>query len=326
MPSESRFCGAVCLPSSVLIEEAALGERFRIDLGGLGLVVSIPALPSSDPEDGYSLVCPVSDMHEIDESVRHESERAWGSCGFGIRPGHPRILASYVDAVAIEATMTVQVSEPANDASVVGEAFDAWWANVVSWLEVWTPQHLDPDNNLPPASRGHLFCVDGTPIFRTGWSPPQHSRIWSSDDAVTRSMLASAFRRAGTGEMPSLSWRLLSRAYRLHDTRQALMNGAAAAEVALAEVVSSRLGPISEPARERIVKNANGIVGLLQLVEQLDAVAETSTRQARIKARVAGPRNDAAHRGMTPTDVTLSHALREVRELLNVYTPVPAPG
>src|SRR4051794_25483397 len=43
--------------------------------------------------------------------------------------------------------------------------------------------------------------------------------------------------------------------------RQVLMNAAAAAEVALAEFVYVKLGSVSERPGERVIRNANGIVG-----------------------------------------------------------------
>src|SRR4051794_25452424 len=106
--------------------------------------------------------------------------------------------------------------------------------------------------------------------------------------------------------------------------RQVLMNAAAAAEVPLAEFVYVKLGSVSERPGERVTRNANGIVGLLQLAEDLDGPVAASRRN-RISARVSGPRNDAAHRGITPSESGLADALTEVRDLLDRYAPAPTP-
>jgi len=102
------------------------------------------------------------------------------------------------------------------------------------------------------------------------------------------------------------------------------MNAAAAAEVALAEFVYVKLGSVSERAGERVIRNASGIVGLLQLAEDLDGPVAASRRN-RISARVSGPRNDAAHRGITPSESGLADALTEVQDLLDRYAPAPTP-
>ena len=108
------------------------------------------------------------------------------------------------------------------------------------------------------------------------------------------------------------------------DRRQAIVE-AAAAEIALAEAVGVRLGDVPRPAQEEIVHDADGIVGLVELVEALDGVAGEASRLGRVRGRVAGPRNRAAHRGEEPTWPELHSALEVIRELLVAYTPVPDP-
>src|SRR4051795_10956976 len=117
---------------------------------------------------------------------------------------------------------------------------------------------LNPRTNGPPRSRGQVWHV--TPYA------------------------AATHRLEFRGSHPTLQ------------DRQVLMNAAAAAEVALAEFVYVKLGSVSERAGERVIRNASGIVGLLQPAEDLDGPVAASRRN-RISARVSGPRNDAAHRG-----------------------------
>jgi hypothetical protein len=153
------------------------------------------------------------------------------------------------------------------------------------------------------------------------YAPPRRKR----DDIITSALLSGALLRSAAGEEPTLQWRLLSRAQRLYDHRQAIVEAASAAEIALAESVHRRLGSTtSERARERIIKNANGIVGLVELLHELDGDTTKSRRNA-VADRVAGPRNLAAHRGIAPDLPTLHAALAEVRQLLTKYTPAPSP-
>jgi len=49
-------------------------------------------------------------------------------------------------------------------------------------------------------------------------------------------------------------------------------------------------------------KQANGLVGLLTLLEKIDEVDGAHSLTRRASDQLAGPRNDAAHRGLPPVD------------------------
>lgn len=93
------------------------------------------------------------------------------------------------------------------------------------------------------------------------------------------------------------------------------------AEVALAPCLHKRLSGLSNEARERIIVNANGLVGLLRLVEDVDCAHESSWK--RVADRLANPRNQAVHAGEAPTDVT--SALDESTSILQRYARLPLP-
>ena len=318
------FRGLVELPSNMMVAEDALGHRFEVDLPGVKIAVTVPALPGADPPELFDLVHPDPDITRL----VHDDGRAWGYGAFGITPGAPRILASWVKTVALDATVRDADDLDANSASSLGKTFDDWWSRVIAWLELWTPQHLNPDANGPVRTRGRVYDM------RLG-NPPPNSTGWSTGGriimhrsvaaAVSHAMLTEALARAATDEVPPLQWQMLCRARRLVDRRQALLDAAAAAEIALAETIHQRLANASVAAKERIVRDAQGIVGLLGLVEDLDAVDQSDSRRSRVADRLAGPRNDAAHQGVVPTQETLQRALREVQDTLEAYTPAPQP-
>jgi hypothetical protein len=299
MISETRLRGAVRLPTPMQVAEAALGQQFEVEIGSGVIRVTLPVAPGHDPHGWHSLVCPWPDADDIDGLMRgYDLDGGWGHVSLiDHNAVPPKLLLSKVLALAIEARLG-RVNSPAPDAAIVaGQTFDTWWLNVLTWLELWTPQHLIPDANSRLRSRGHVYDMESEPPALTGWGLSGEVRVYGSEHALTRAMLAAAISRAAEGEFPPLEWRLLCRAHRLRDRRQALMNAAAAAEVALAHSVHMRIGQAAEQAREQISKNTNGIVGMLQLVEELDGLSKSASRRGRIAHRVAGPRNDAATKG-----------------------------
>lgn len=330
MASLTVFKGIVTLPTALMVAPDALGERFDVELEQVNLRLTLPAVPSQDPTEAFQLISPTTDA-DIEQLIpeRHgrNETNIWGYGGFDVVPGQPKRLESHVAALVLAAVAEEGVlANVAQGAWDVGSTFDAWWSNVLTWLEVWTPQHLIPDANAPLRSSGRLLDVRSDPPQRTGWGAGGLARVYASSHAITRAMLSSAMSRAATDHLPPLQWRLYCRASRMRDHRQALLSAAAAAEVALAEVVHARLVDASEEARERIIQNARGIVGLVQLVEDLDNVPAANSRRRRIMDRVAGPRNDAAHRGLSPSQDTVRDALKEVSTLLAAYTPAPPPN
>ena len=65
-------------------------------------------------------------------------------------------------------------------------------------------------------------------------------RTYDSDFAATRAVAEAAARRASRPEPPPLEWRLLNSARVLRDNRRAVIDAAAAAEVALAHALRTK--------------------------------------------------------------------------------------
>jgi len=118
-----------------------------------------------------------------------------------------------------------------------------------------------------------------------------------------------------------LEWRLINSARVLRDNRRAVIDAATAAEVALAHALWTRLGEMPDDAIEATIRSADGLVGLLKLVEQIDGVAKRRWPQAR--DRIAKPRNSCVHRGIEPTREEVHRAIEEARALLETYSPLP---
>lgn len=112
-----------------------------------------------------------------------------------------------------------------------------------------------------------------------------------SDVAVRRRVLECAFAKATKAERPPPEWLIFLRALRWNDDRLAVIEAASAAEIALARAVGARLRGIPEAARDRITRNANGLTGLVRLLEAVGGAAEKQARCKRVADRLARPRN-----------------------------------
>lgn len=317
-----RLKGIIRVPDPVLVGADALGETFTVRVDHMIFAITFPALPDPVPDGYFELVCPVS-ISDPTAEVFGGATGKWGRSVFERGADGTRPLASLVWMVATEVTVDDRNAREATSARQAGDNFDRLWRDALAWLEVWTPQHLLPDRNSPPTSRGRVVATSASGQESvTDWGYRDTLRSYSSHHAVTRAMIRSALERSARDEQLPLEWKLLTRATRMRDRRLALLNVAAAAEVTLSGAIDRELGHLSPGAKERIVNAANGTAGLAQLAHAL-LPALSGPSQRRLVDRVARPRNLAAHQGIAPTVEVLTDAVNTVGELLAVYSPMP---
>lgn len=308
--------GVIKLPHSVLVDESVMGQQFRFDLNGDKVDLWFPALPlaleTPTGRPGISLpdVPRLSDITD-----------GWGHAGFGKHPDHPRPLASWVNSVALRASAHVDVpGSPEDCAQQFRARFDAWLGVAERWIDLWAPQALSRDES-GISSGAQFWDSSVNPEHLTGWSSLSTVSLASSSSALNSLTLASAIRHATAGDEPPTEWLFLLRARQAVDPRTAVIEAATAAEVALAQCLNQRLPELSDEARERIIVNANGLVGLLRLVENIDSAPESSWK--RVADRLGKPRNQAVHAGAPPSDVP--SAIEEATSILQRYAPLPRP-
>ena len=145
---------------------------------------------------------------------------------------------------------------------------------------------------------------------------------------ATRIQLADGIRRASEKEGLPIAHQMLQTGWdaaRAGDGRRAVIDSGTAAEVSLASCVAVQLGagglPIS--AGERIIQQANGVVGLVDLYESLGGNLPVSKR--RVMDQLAKPRNDAAHGGQAPDQTGVENAMTVATSIVRTATPLPPP-
>jgi hypothetical protein len=265
--------GVVSLPFAVLFSEDALGSSLSGATDRAAFTLSLPCLPADAAEAGFFLEPPQNQSWLGSETF---GSTARGYLGFAGRPDGRRILASWVDCVAIEIeTDDDEDRRPWQVAAEFGPTFNLWYANWLEWVSIWTGLPSAVDRGIAIKTQADLEAEQSGSHEVTGWLPGPRIRTYDSDVAATRAVAEAAARRASTPEPPPLEWRLLNRAQVLRDNRRALIDAATASEVALAHAVRTRLNAMPEQALEAIINSANGLVGLFKLVELIDGIEKS---------------------------------------------------
>jgi hypothetical protein len=178
----------------------------------------LPGLPTDADEAGFYLEPPRKESWPGSRIVESVEAVGWGYLGFEGRPDGRRILASWVNAVAIEIeARDGEARQPWQVAAQFGPKFDAWYANWLEWVGIWTGLHSAVDLGTAIHTQGHVQVEQSGSDGSTGWSPGAIVRAYSSDHAATRAIAEAAARHASTPEPPPLGWRLSNSARVLQD-------------------------------------------------------------------------------------------------------------
>ena len=314
----SRMRGVVRLPFAVLFSEDALGGSLCGATDRAVFSLSLPRLPADADGAGFLLEPPKNESWPCTETL---GAMAWGYLGFEGRSDGRRILASWVNRVAIEIETYDEDRQPWQVAAAFGPKFNIWYANWLEWVSIWTGSPSAIDRGMAIQTQADLVAEHSGSQELTGWVSGATVRTYDSDFAATRAVAEAAARRASRPEPPPLEWRLLNSARVLRDNRRAVIDAATAAEVALAYALRTRLGEMPEDALEATIHSANGLVGLLKLVEQIDSTEKS--RWKRVADRLANPRNSCVHRGIKLTREEVQSAIEEAHTLLETYSPLP---
>ena len=145
---------------------------------------------------------------------------------------------------------------------------------------------------------------------------------------ATRIQLTDGIRRASENEGLPIAHQMLQTGWDAAiagDLRRAVIDSGTAAEVSLASSVAAELSTrgLAISASERIIQQANGVVGLVDLYESLGGNLPVSRRK--VMDQLAKPRNDAAHGGQAPDKTGVENAMTVATSIVRTATPLPLP-
>lgn len=206
-------------------------------------------------------------------------------------------------------------------AMTFGREFNEWYGTAISWVELWNDLNL---TNLQESYQGPIGTI-GAPDasgWASGWGPVERIYVTSATRAISAKTLTLAFEKATAREHPPTEWLLYLQGAKTFDDRLAIIEASTAAEVALTGAIHQRLAPLTVDAREVIVMNANGLHGMVKLLQKLDAKKDNKALD-KVGKQLANPRNNAVHAGRQPTKNEVHQAFVIARELLETYSPLP---
>ena len=109
---------------------------------------------------------------------------------------------------------------------------------------------------------------------------------------------------------PPDAWALFLSASKSEDPRLAVIEVGTAVEVALSRAVHDRLATLAEGARNQVIIDAGGVVGLVRILEKLDGRVQKSLVK-RTMDQLASPRNQAVHAARAPSNEVLHRHSRQ---------------
>lgn len=217
------------------------------------------------------------------------------------------------------------LADPAELNTVRAQALaelDAWWTLFCSWVAVLTEQ--DP--------RDYLRAVEATrrePIWT--WVDGEEARRGqqSSEDRPRRHdaepldvpTLAACTVLAGKGAPPPDEWLFIRDARSAlvaGDYRRAVIDAGTAAELAITELLDQHLALVDTKLSDALMNRARALEGRANLMKELGAGVESTGFTASLKR----PRNDATHKGHSPTKSVVERAIKIAVELVEQATPL----
>jgi len=254
--------------------------------------------------------------------------RMWGWMPSTAGPAAVMGLAIWVDTTAV-----LNCSDARSRASYARDIFPVtfarWIGEVSTFLELWSGQGVR--SVIPSKSEGpvvQLFdhksdtgytreAIEAAPTRKAG----PMARLLSLADWKLAAQLVS------DGSPPDVVWHMLNRAQKLAltETRFAVIEACTAVEVAVGRRVTDSLFGHPEEARDQILTNAGGILGLVRLHEKLFPRSQDQKRPD-FSNTLASLRNEVAHAGKVPNDTEVGDALDTARRMLDEVCRLPSPS
>jgi hypothetical protein len=305
------------------------GRTYHVQAGGTAFTISTPRLPDDIDQTPIGTARSLVRPRYRDARLRLvENDRGWGHMAFGgVDRSGARIFASNVTTLLIHVTLDVDPEPESYADAAVGlvGVLVPWWSRVMTWVELWTGQILTPESGPDIGLTSSIWTVayDHPRRMLTGFANPSSVTLHSHTRAISSDALQVAFDRADGSETPPAEWELYLRSGRRSDLRLRIIDVATAVEVALSRALDRRPAGQPKAARNRITTMANGVVRLIRLLESIDGTEHS--RRNLVAHRIAGPRNLAAHQGVTPTPDEATEAWSTAGILLDEYSPMPTP-
>ena len=305
----TRVDGIVELRRAIYVCDDALGFGFSANAGVVRLQCQLPIMGSS--EHGSRLAAPGRSVARA--RVVNTTHLSWG-------------MREAVDQNAVEA---IRISHLAphpysdhNDLAWLQDSVLRWFETFMDWCRVstsvgsWSQIVEDGPHLLMVINSGANFLGAGGRSVHVNFN---------TGNALRSDQIMTAARFADRGEGIPLEHALLLSVDELLavDRRRAVIDAVSALEVALSSQLTAKMLNRNMPqsAVELILKQANGISGLVSMYRDMSGVALPVSKK-RIDNEVANIRNLAVHQAKVPTPEEAQIVIRRCRELVDFINPL----
>lgn len=315
----NTWTSVVTLPTKLPLLPEALGTDFRgqVDSARFKLLIPLPGSGQLLPAE--PLLAPLKSPFV---QAHGGGPRSWGHTESSIPALSGEAVIGRVAKVVLKVDAETSTLDKLPDFAVTfGHEFDEWYGTAVSWVELWNNLNLTNLQESYPGTTGTIGAPDGSG-WASGWSPVGRIYVTSANRAISAGTLTLAFEKANASEQPPTEWLLYLQGAKTFDDRLAIIEAATAAEVALTGAIHQRLVPLTVEAREEMVLNANGLYGMVKMLQKLDAKKDNKALE-KVGKKLANPRNNAVHAGRRPTKDEVHEAFVVTLELLEKYSPLP---
>ena len=304
------------LPSSVAVAPDALGMSVSAKVGDLELGIHFPIAGPVNTLPWMHITAPQRGGSDVWTDMATQNDWAWGRLSG--KQYWVESVGVYVDVLLL--------ADDGSEVHLVAARLEDWLDRFRDWVNARTAFRMI--EALRP-SHGSLIRVrrpEGQGMYGGGASPLKGSMY--SCPGATRIQLTDGIRRASENEGLPIAHQMLQTGWDAAvagDLRRAVIDSGTAAEVSLASFVAAELSTrgLAISAGERIIQQANGVVGLFDLYESLGGNLPVSRR--RVMDQLAKPRNDAAHGGHAPDKIGVGNAMTVATSIVRTATPLPPP-
>lgn len=199
---------------------------------------------------------------------------------------------------------------------------DSWWTLFCSWVAVLTEQ--DPRDYLRAVEatrREPIWTwVDGEEVRRGQQASEDRPRRFDPEPLDVPTLVACTV-LAGKGGPPPDEWMFIRDARSAlvaGDYRRAVIDAGTAAELAITELLDQHLALVDTKLSDALMSRGRALEGRAKLMKELGAGVEPAGFTASLKT----PRNDAAHKGHSPTKSVAQRAINIAAELVEQATPL----
>jgi hypothetical protein len=310
--AQRRVYGMIHLPSSVAVAPDALGLSVNATVGDLTLGIHFPVAGSVDL---WSMAAPEGEGSDAWTEFAAQKDWRWGH-----QASHQLY---WVEQLGVD---LLSQTGDGSEVHTTALALEDWLGRFRDWVNARTAFRMIEALRPSHDSLIHVRRPDGQGTYGGGASPLRGSM--SPCPGATRIQLTDGIRRASENEGLPIAHQMLQTGWDAAiagDLRRAVIDSGTAAEVSLASSVAAELSArgLAISASERIIQQANGVVGLVDLYESLGGNLYVSRR--RVMDQLAKPRNDAAHGGQAPDKTGVENAMTVATSIVRTATPLPPP-